>query len=107
MKSQPVLLPRLEKLMLQFGEQIKLARLRRDLSMEQVSERSGISRSTLSKIEKGASSVSMASYVQVLFVLGLDNDLLLVAKDDTLGRKLQDLKLVLPKRSSKKNEGNV
>jgi transcriptional regulator with XRE-family HTH domain len=75
--------------------------------MKQVSERSGISRSTLSKIEKGASSVSMASYVQVLFVLGLDNDLLLVAKDDTLGRKLQDLKLVLPKRSSKKNEGNV
>jgi transcriptional regulator with XRE-family HTH domain len=63
-------------------------RLRRDFSSEQVAERAGISRNTLIKIEKGEEGVAIGFYFRVLAVLSLDKDLLLVAKDDELGRKL-------------------
>lgn len=84
------------------GEQIKLARLRRDISSELAAERAGISRATLWNVEKGSPSVAIGIYAAVLHALnGMDTDLLLVAKDDELGRKLQDLKLTTPKRASK------
>jgi len=95
-------LPKQEGILIQLGENIKLARLRRKLSTEQVSERAGITRTTLWSIEKGSPNVSMAGYIQVLFVLGLEKDLLQVANDDELGRKLQDTKLIIKKRSPKK-----
>ena len=85
-----------------FGENVKLARLRRKLSTEQVSERAGISRSTLWLIEKGTPSVAMGTYLQVLFVLGLEKDFLQIASDDKLGRKLQDAKLLVKERAPKK-----
>ncbi len=84
------------------GENIKLARLRRKLSSGQVSERAGISRPTLLSIEKGNPGVSMGTYIQVLFVLGLEKDIHAVARDDILGRKLQDAKLIVGKRAPKK-----
>lgn len=84
------------------GEQIKLARLRRDLSSEQVAERAGIARGTLIKVEKGDEGVSMGVYFRVLISLGLGQDILLLAKDDELGRKLQDAKLVVKERASKR-----
>jgi transcriptional regulator with XRE-family HTH domain len=103
MKSnKTVLLPRLTRIMEEFGENIKLARLRRKLSLEQVSERAGISRSTLWAIEKGSDSVAIGSYIQVLFVLGLEKDFTLLAKDDVLGRKLQDIGLVTNERAPKR-----
>jgi transcriptional regulator with XRE-family HTH domain len=92
------LLPAQEKTLMVFGENIKLARLRRHLSSEQVAERAGISRSTLIKVEKGDEGVALGYYFRVLAVLGLDKDLLLVAKDDELGRALQDAKLLVKKR---------
>ena len=84
------------------GENIHLARLRRDLSSEQVSERAGISRNTLIKIERGDEGVAIGMYFRVLIVLGLQDDLLLIARDDVLGRKLQDIGLTTPRRASKK-----
>jgi len=96
------LLPSQARVLATFGENIKFARLRRELSSEQVAERAGISRNTLIKIEKGDEGVAIGYYFRVLIVLGLDKDILLVAKDDELGRKLQDAKLVIKKRSSKK-----
>jgi transcriptional regulator with XRE-family HTH domain len=98
------LLPQLTKILEEFGEDIKLARLRRKLSAAQVSERAGIARSTLWQIEKGLPSVSMGSYAQVLFVLGLEKNLLKLASDDALGRKLQDLSILTKKRAPKRNE---
>jgi transcriptional regulator with XRE-family HTH domain len=89
-----VLLPKLAKTMAILGENIKLARLRRKLTAEQVAERAGISRRTLVSVEKGLPSVAMGIYVQVLFVLGLSDDITKVAADDKLGRKLQDSKLI-------------
>jgi transcriptional regulator with XRE-family HTH domain len=70
-----VVLPRLEKLLTQLGENIKLGRLRRKLTTLQVAERAGITRTTLWQIEKGAPRVSMGAYAQVLFVLGMEKDL--------------------------------
>ena len=96
------LLPKYERLMRELGENIHLARLRRDLSSEQTAERAGISRNTLIKIERGDEGVAIGMYLRVLIVLGLQDDLLLVAKDDILGRKLQDAKLTTPQRATKR-----
>lgn len=99
-----VILPQTQRLLNQMGEQIRLARLRRQLTAELVAERAGISRATLSNIEKGSPSVAIGSYAAVLHALnGMDKDLLLVAKDDELGRKLQDLGLSTRRRASKRN----
>ena len=97
-----MLFPNQQKLLAQLGEDLKLARLRRRLSTEQVAERAGISRSTLWQIERGIPSVSMGAYMQVLFVLGFDKNVLQLANDDVLGRKLQDIGLLTKKRAPKK-----
>lgn len=100
-KKSPIL-PGTAKILAGFGENIKLARLRRKLSAEQVAERANISRPTLLSIEKGMPGVAMGSYAQVLFVLNLEKDLLKVAADDMLGRKLQDAELIVKERAPKK-----
>ena len=101
-KKKVVILPKTKRILTEMGENIKLARLRRKLSSEQVAERANISRPTLSSIEKGAPTVSIGSYLLVLQVLGLEKDFLLVAKDDELGRKLQDAKLGVNERAPKR-----
>lgn len=103
MKSKGITMsPRLSKIMKETGENIKLARLRRNLTMDQVAERAGITRSTLWKVEKGIPSVSFGAYAQVLFVLGLEKNIIELAENDILGRKLQDAELLLSRGSSKK-----
>jgi transcriptional regulator with XRE-family HTH domain len=102
MQTKTILLPSVKKILIEFGENIKLARLRRKLSTEQVAERANISRSTLWMVEKGTPGVSIGTYLQVLFILGLEKDFLKVASDDELGRKLQDAKLITKKRAPKK-----
>jgi transcriptional regulator with XRE-family HTH domain len=102
MKQQLLLLPKVQRVLEEFGENVKLARLRRKLSMEQVSERAGISRSTLWQVEKGKPTVAMGAYFQVLFVLGLEKDFLKLGADDELGRKLQDAGLLVKERAQKK-----
>ena len=100
-----VLMPTTKQILEQMGEQIKLARLRRKITTALVAERAGISRQTVMAVEKGSSSVSMGAYASVLHALGgMDTDLLLVAKDDELGRKLQDLELITGKRAPKRSK---
>ena len=99
-----ILIPATEKVLIELGENIKLARLRRKLNAEQVSERANIGRKTLWAIEKGTPGVAIGSWAQVLFVLGLEKDLLKVAEDDKLGRKLQDADLVVKERAPKKSK---
>lgn len=96
-------LPRkLEEKMRIVGEQIKLARLRRDLSVAQVAERATCSPLTVARIEKGMPTVAIGIYLRVLYALQLDDDILLIAKEDALGRQLQDLALTKRRRASKK-----
>ncbi len=91
--KKQLLYPKYQKILEQMGENIKLARKRRKLTTIQTSERAGIDRSTLYEIEKGSSSVSLGAYFNTLRVLGLQEDFLKLASDDTYGRKLQDLEL--------------
>jgi len=104
MKRKVILLPKHQRILKELGNNIKLARLRRKLSAEQVSVRANIARMTLYAIERGSSTVSMGAYAQVLFVLGLEKDLLNVAKDDELGRKLQDSELTVKERAPKRTK---
>lgn len=98
------LLPRLQQLLVEVGENIRLARLRRKLSAARIAERADISRTTLLAIEKGAPSVSIGTYLQVLFTLGLEKTILHLADDDALGRKLQDAGLLIKERAPKRDE---
>lgn len=98
-KKTNVMYPNMLNNLKVMGEQIKLARLRRELSASLVCERANISRMTLWQIEKGSPTVSIGSYAAVLNALGgMDKDLTLVAKDDETGRVFQDLKLTTKKR---------
>ena len=97
-----VLLPKSRQILETVGEQVKLARLRRRLSGEMVAERAGIGRNTLISIEKGLPSVSIGHYLSVFNVLGLENDFLMLGKDDVLGRKLQDAGLKRKERAPKR-----
>jgi transcriptional regulator with XRE-family HTH domain len=69
--------------------------------MEQVAERANVAKSTLWRIEKGDPGVAMGNYYQVLIVLGLDDDIMQLAGDDELGRKIQDAGLTTKKRAPK------
>lgn len=96
-------LPRkLEEKMKIVGEQIKLARLRCNLSVAQVAERATCSPLTVARIEKGTPTVAIGIYLRVLYALQLEDDILLIAQQDALGRQLQDLALTNRKRASKK-----
>jgi transcriptional regulator with XRE-family HTH domain len=103
-KASHLLVPRVRRLLTGFGNQLKLARLRRRYSTEVVAQRAGITRPTLSKIEQGDPSVSLGAYVRVMQALRLEGDIAKLAADDVLGRKLQDAeitpKLRAPKRAS-------
>ena len=89
------IMPDTENILKTMGEQIKMARLRRRLSATLVAERAGISRSTLWKVENCNPSVAVGIYAAVLHALNnMDKDLLKIAGDDELGRKLQDIELL-------------
>ena len=94
--AQPA--PAVEELLKSLGEGIRLARLRRRISTTMLAERAGMVRNTLRSIERGDSGVTIGAYASVLFCLGLEKDLLLIAKDDPLGRKLQDAGLTHPRK---------
>ena len=57
---------------------------------------------TVSRIEKGAPTVAIGIYLRVLYALQLDDDILWLAKEDKLGKALQDLSLKTRERASKK-----
>jgi len=101
-QKKSVLFPKTLSILERFGENIRLARLRRNISSTLQAERAGISRPTLTMIEKGSPSVSLGNYAQVLVSLGLEKDLLRVAADDELGRTLQDLNLPVRQRAGKR-----
>lgn len=104
-KASYNILPSTEEILKTMGEQIKLARLRRNLTVELVAERAGISRASLWNVEKGSPSVAIGIYAAVLHALNnMDKDLLLVARDDVMGRKMQDLNLPIRKRAPRKKE---
>ncbi len=99
-----ILLPKAEAMLREFGENIRLARLRRNVTAKLEAERAAISIATLQKIESGSPSVALGNYMQVLLTLNLEQDILKVACDDELGRKLQDAGLAVRRRAPKRNK---
>lgn len=68
-KSMVLIMSKTLKTLEKMDEQIQMARLLRNLSMDPVSERTGISRAALWQIEKGSPTVSMEAYAAVLHAL--------------------------------------
>src|SRR5277367_3303309 len=94
-KKTPVPLARaLRKL----GRDLRDARRRRRIPVALMAERASISRTTLNKVEKGDSGVSLGIYATVLFSLGMLNRLSDLAdpKNDSIGLELEEEHL--PKR---------
>jgi len=92
--KKQIVFPQHKNILQTVGENIKLARKRRELTTVQLAERADISRNTLYLIETGNERVAIGSYFNVLRVLGMQSDFLQLAADDTLGRKIQDMKLL-------------
>jgi transcriptional regulator with XRE-family HTH domain len=101
-RKTTVQLPAVKRLLEELGENVRLARLRRRLSAQLVAERAGMSRTTLRAIERGEAGVTLGAYANVLHSLGLEKDLALIARDDILGRKLQDAGLPARVRAPKR-----
>ncbi|HTF29892.1 MAG TPA: helix-turn-helix domain-containing protein [Flavitalea sp.] len=91
------LIPEARKILVILGHNIRFARKRRMLAEKKFAEQAGISRSTLQLIEKGSPGVAMSSYIQVLFLLGMQRDLLKIATNDTTGWKILEAGLFLPR----------
>jgi len=92
--STPVLRPKEKRVLKNVGENLRLARLRRKLTMALVAERANISRSTLAKIENGEANVNLYSLLRLLAVYNMQEELAKLTEADPLGRKLQDLELL-------------
>lgn len=90
--------PRYLRLAQGLGDRIRIARLRRGLTATEMSERIGISRPTLDRLEHGELAVGLGVLVRALGVLGLENDLDKIAADDELGRRLADARATAKRR---------
>lgn len=82
--------PESRRLLADLGQRIQLARKRRRMSLIAFSQRIGVARETVRRVEEGDPAVSVGTLVRALAVLGLDADLAAVAQDDPVGRRLQD-----------------
>lgn len=89
--------PSIEKQLAALGQRLRDARLRRDISIVLLCERINVSRDTVSRMEKGDPTIAIGTYMRALRTLGLDKDLDSVAKNDELGHRLQDAKLLIRK----------
>ena len=94
--SRPVV-PQAGRQAVALGQRLRDARLRRRMTTLAMAERTGISRATLHRLEKGDTSISLGATQRVLRVLGLEADFDLLARDDVMGRKLQDMALPGPR----------
>ena len=75
----------------ELGYRVRLARIRRGMSIAEVAAKAGINRNTLNALELGKHGVAMGVYVTVLWALGLDKTLDGVAHPDadTHGKTLE------------------
>lgn len=102
-KKQSMRLPiPVEKGLKVLGKDIRTARIRRRVTMQAMAKHAAISRTTLTRVENGDPAVSIGTYANVIFILGLFSDLEMMThpKKDELGHHLDIEKL--PKRVSSK-----
>lgn len=73
----------IEEILNRLGRNIRTARLRRRLSMEELAERIGISRYVMADVEKGKPTTAIAAYIGALWALGLHGDIRELADPDS------------------------
>ena len=100
-RRRVVLSPETELIIEKMGIRIKKARLRRNIMAEELAEDVGISKGTLSAIEKGEPTVSIGAYTIVLNALGMVNDLDVVAIDKEGRQNYREMRLQQRKRATK------
>lgn len=86
----------LQRLWAQVSERVREARLRRNMTAEQVAREAGITRVTLNRLERGDPSITVATFLKVLDSLRLAQDLADVAADSekrTAGEQLRQRRL--------------
>lgn len=66
----------------QFGQRIRLARIRRGWSVADLASKAGVNRNTLTALELGKPGTALGVCVTVLWALGLDRSLDAVADPD-------------------------
>ena len=96
--KQPPFYPGQKRILVALGERLRLARLRRKLTIDVTCERAGISRMTLFRAEAGSPAIALGTLLRILAVLGLENDIELIGRDDKAGRLLQDQALPVRRR---------
>lgn len=96
------LMPDTKKILEKVGDQIRRARLRRNISVEVITEQVGISDATFYAIEKGLPTVSIGAYAAVLAVLELDKDLELIALDEEGRKQFWEQNLQRRKRATRR-----
>lgn len=95
-KRTPPTHPKARRQIEALGARLRAARMRRRMTQEVLAERVGVSVPTIAKLENGEPSTSLATTLRALTVLGLADDIDLIAAEDTLGRQLQDNALKRP-----------
>ena len=90
----------------ELGHRVRLARIRRGMSIAELAAKAGINRNTLSALELGKHGVAIGAYVTVLWALGLDRTLDGVAHpdSDTHGKTLEASRRPVRVRKSQKSK---
>lgn len=73
------------------GKRLKLARLRRNLTQNDVAERAGISRLTCIGLEGGKPGVSIAALVRYMSVLGYPDRIAGLLEADPIGEDIEQV----------------
>ena len=103
-KKRKRLTPDTERVLKKMGDQIKKARLRRNIRAEVLAEQADISKGTLAAIEKGMATVSIGAYAAVLQEIGMVEDLGMIALDEDGKQRYQKTSFVDRKRATKMKE---
>ena len=93
-----------EELLQQVGQNIRTARIRRNLTILELANRVHVDERTISRLEKGDPSINFKNLVTVLMVLGLEDSIFDIAHPnaDEVGRALELQKQ--PKRVRKMDQ---
>lgn len=90
--------------LIQLGQRVRIARIRRGWSVADLATRAGINRNTLSALEHGKPGTSVGAFATVLWALGLDDAVGAIADPDTdaHGKALEAARR--PKRARKPHQ---
>ena len=89
--SNFIIPPQASDAVIQLGQRIRVARLRRGWSVADLADKSGVNRNTLSALERGKPGTAVATCFTVLWALGLEKSLNALADPDadTHGKALE------------------